>query len=304
MNAATKGEHHLSLDCPAKVNLALSLGSPDPARRNLHPIASWMTTVHLADHLSLRRIEGSTSQFELAFDTQVGQAVDWPLEKDLAFRAHALLQERCGRALPMAMRLHKRIPAGAGLGGGSSDAAAMLVGINRLFDLGITNRALIDLGLTLGSDVGFLTCAMLGRPAAFVGGFGERIEPLPLKDILPMVLIFPGFGCPTGEVYQAFDRRLAGAARVPREECVRELAASSPIPEHGPFNDLAEPACDVRPKLREIRELLREALRLPIHITGSGSTLYLIAPNTLTARALARKVTTVCGLPAIATRSA
>ncbi|MCE9590279.1 MAG: 4-(cytidine 5'-diphospho)-2-C-methyl-D-erythritol kinase [Planctomycetes bacterium] len=294
----------VTLDSPAKVNLALSIGSPIPPR-GYHPLASWMVAVHFADRLDVRRAQGN-SRFELSFadDAPVRSVVDWPLEKDLAFRAHRLLEEHAGRPLPVHLTLRKRIPAGAGLGGGSGNAAATLVAVDRLFGLHAGEAALRGLGGKLGSDVAFLVGALLGSPSAIVTGLGETIEPAPTAELLHLVLIFPGFGCPTGEVYQAFDQlHPVNAARAPDVVRVRNLTTVSPVPQDGPFNDLAEPACRVRPELARIQRELTQALALPIHITGSGSTLFVIAPSATAAKPLARKVTAVSGLPAIATRS-
>lgn len=309
----------LALACPAKVNLALSIGAP--LANGYHPLASWMVAVHFADHLKLTRLavgpavptsfprgQAQTAGTTLAitFDpaAPVPGAVDWPLEKDLAYRAHQLLEERAGRTLPVHAELRKMIPTGAGLGGGSSDAAAMLVGVNRLFKLGLDTPTLRTLARKLGSDVGFLVGAIEGQPSALVAGLGESLAPLPLPEILHLVLVFPGFGCPTGEVYRAFDQ--FHASEKPRhadEPRVRALAARNTLGQDAPFNDLAEPACLARPALRGCVERVGAALEIPVHITGSGSTLFVLAPNAPAAKVLAQKVTAATGLAAVATRT-
>lgn len=302
------------LSCPAKINLALSVGSPN--EYGMHPIASWMVAINFADSLSLAKIEDDRSTFDIAFDVddetqQPIAAVDWPVEKDLCFRAHALLEEHLGRPLPVSLRLRKRIPVGAGLGGGSSDAAQTLVGLDRLFDLHVHPMDLIEISRQLGSDVAFGLGVARGVNSAIVAGLGDEMTPAPRharKGTIDFVLIFPPFGCPTGAVYAAFDE-LHGFA--PSEQAVkpveagrvRSLASAVTVPQAGPFNDLAEPACIVRPQLREAKATVEAALMLPIHITGSGSTLFLIAPSALTAKALARKVTATTGMRALATRS-
>lgn len=295
----------LELDCPAKVNLTLSIASP--LANGYHPLASWMVAVAFADQLRLARAASGKSSFHLAFakDAPMPGAVDWPIEKDLAFRAHRLLEERAGRSLPVELTLTKHIPAGAGLGGGSSDAAATLVGVDRLYELRTPLADLKTLATKLGSDVAFLVGALNGEPSSLVTGLGESLEALPIREVIHLVLILPGFGCPTGEVYRAFDtahphsagKRDADAARV------RAIASRWPVPQDAPFNDLAEPACAVRPQLRDIRDRLTKELGIPVHITGSGSTLFVIAPTAQTAKALARKVTAVTGLAAVATRT-
>ncbi len=262
----------IALDCPAKVNLSLSIGSP--LANGFHPLASWMVAVQFADQLRLAASTDGASHFHLAFDAAapVPSQVDWPLNKDLAFRAHGLLEAHVGRSLPINATLLKRIPTGSGLGGGSSDAAAMLVGVNQLFSLGLDAATLRSLGQKLGSDVGFLVGALLGTPSAIVTGLGETLEPTVGSQVIDLVLIFPGFGCPTGEVYHAFDQLHAGSPRrEPELQRVRALARQSPVVPSAPFNDLAAPACVVRPELGRVRERVASAVGLPVHITGSGS---------------------------------
>ncbi len=296
----------LTLACPAKVNLALSVAAPNA--QGMHPIASWMTALTFSDELTLERLPQGPSRFDLAFDQnpsaapRASAAIDWPLEKDLSFRAHALLQEHLQRDLPVRLTLRKRIPTGAGLGGGSSNAAATLVGLNRLFDLSLPREALLNLAGKLGSDVGFLLRAIEGEPSALVLGLGQLIEPVPRSSPIHLVLIFPPFGCPTGEVYRAFDL-LPDAAPQADVSRVRALASASFVAQDAPFNDLARPACLVRPQLAELRRQLTANLKLPVHVTGSGSTLFIVAPAAKHAQLLAQRATQVTGLPAIATRT-
>jgi 4-diphosphocytidyl-2-C-methyl-D-erythritol kinase len=306
----------LRVSCPAKVNLALSVGSPDAA--GMHPIASWMVAVNLCDQLTVEALPAPPGIFDIAFEPAddapdtVTPIVDWPLEKDLTCKAHALLQRRAGRELPIRLTLRKRIPAGAGLGGGSSNAARTLTALNQLFDLHLDQAELVALSRELGSDVAFGIASAHGTTSAVVTGLGERLEPAPRRQTIHLVLILPPFGCPTGPVYKAFDqlRGYAAAgdagrtkAATPDDGRVRQLASLTTLPQDAPFNDLAEAACTVQPPLREIRQRLRAALNLPVHITGSGSTLFVIAPSALTAKALARKVAATTGLRAIATRT-
>jgi 4-diphosphocytidyl-2-C-methyl-D-erythritol kinase len=301
----------IRLSCPAKVNLALSVGSPRPD--GLHPLASWMAAVNFADTLTLHRLDAGTSRFDIAPAGSAAPAaqpqgpqhpavtVNWPIEQDLVYRAHGLLEKHLHRPLPVHATLQKRIPTGAGLGGGSSDAAGMLVGLNRLFELGLQRDELLPLALRVGSDVGFFIGAMLGEPSALVTGVGERVEPLPLPDTLHLVLIFPPFDCPTGQVYRALDQSRSEhhTPIFPDESRVRDLATHAPLPPAAPFNDLADPACTVQPQLRRWIDQLNQQMRVPVHVTGSGSTLFLIAPSAATCQALARKVTALTGLPAL-----
>ncbi len=288
----------MEIACPAKINLALSVGAPDAD--GMHPIASWMVCLDLADALTLEKAEGPPSldiRLDRGPDSMVAdRQVDWPLEKDLAWRAWRLLAEHVGRELPAKATLLKRIPTGGGLGGGSADAAGMLVGLSQIFELGVSTNTLVELSRRLGSDVGFFVRALANKqPSALVTGLGEAITPLPLPRPIDLVLIFPPFGCPTGPVYQAFDQmhRLArGDARPAEIERVCQLAANWPSSSGALFNDLAEPACRVQPPLTDLRQRLADTLGRPVHVTGSGSTLFTLAEDRVDAQRLADRAVT------------
>ncbi len=297
----------LTIACPAKVNLALSVGSPRPD--GMHPIASWMVALDFADTLTMEHSDDSDSHFDITPDdpasthTPPPVLIDWPIESDLAYRAHTLLQDHVGRALPIKLTLQKRIPTGAGLAGGSSNAAATLAGLNQLFNLSLDDQTLLNLAGQLGSDVAFMANAVLGHPSALVTGLGERIEPLPLANPIHLVLIFPGFGCPTGGVYQAFDRlhNQSTTNQTPDAARVQVLAHSHPLDPASLFNDLAQPAFDVQPKLRQTRDHLQDVLHTPVHVTGSGSTLFIVAHSHDHAQRLTRNALAANAPHAIAT---
>lgn len=297
----------IEIQCPAKVNLALSVGPPVPPK-GMHPIASLMAAVDFADSLAIAVTPDAKTTFDITFDSSTPQpaasaVVDWPLEKDLGYRAHGLLQAHVGRPLHARVTVCKRIPAGAGLGGGSSNAAGVLVGFNQLFNLDLDESTLVSLGLKLGSDVGFAVAALLGKPAAMVTGLGDHIESVRLPHVVHLTLIFPPFGCPTGEVYRKFDELLPGSAAGVDVNRVKTLLSMSPIATDALFNDLAQPACAVRPKLREIRDSISKLLATPVHVTGSGSTLFVLADNASEAATLAAKVQAQTALPAVPART-
>jgi 4-diphosphocytidyl-2-C-methyl-D-erythritol kinase len=290
----------LSVLCPAKVNLALSVG---PRRGDgFHAIASWMVAVEFGDRLTIASAEQSSYDIRFADDAPQPQKVDWPLEKDLSVRAHRLMEQAVGRSLPIRAALEKRIPAGAGLGGGSSDAAAMLVSVNRLFDLRMTERDLCGLAEKLGCDVAFLVGAMFGKPSALVTGLGETVEPLPLSEPIHLVLVLPPYGCPTGRVYAAFDEMVGQRAAVARER-VEQLGRCMPLQPDAPFNDLAEPAARVTPELAETLAKLRGEQQLPMHVTGSGAAMFVVVANAQAGTALARQISGQFALPAVTTRT-
>ncbi len=280
---------------PAKLNLALSVGAPNVQR--MHPIASWMVTVSLHDELFLEELQAdSLSLYAIIWhkDARRKSDIDWSITKDLAVRAHLAVEAHVGRKLPIKMRLEKRIPVGGGLGGGSSNAAAMLRALNELFNLKLSREILRDIAARLGSDVPFL----IDGGSAIVTGLGEQLEPAPLPDKLHALLIFPDAACPTGAVYQTLDQlRPHGAVETDR---VRALSAMQIIEHDAPFNDLAHPACEVAPKLRGELEELAELTQRAAHVSGSGSTLFVLVDSALEAEILAAAIEKRMGLPVIA----
>jgi len=289
----------LTILCPAKINIALSVGA---AREEdgLHPICSWMVAVGFSDRLTLTQATDGHSSFDIrwAEDAPVQQDVDWPLTSDLAFRAHGLMQEHVGRALPVKMELDKWIPAGAGLGGGSSNAAGMLTGLNRLFSLGLDDDQIIRQGLRLGSDVGFLVWAMLNKGAAIVSGIGDQIDPVPAsRRVIHLVLVLPPIQCATSEVYRLFDQITPKAGT--DEARVKALAGLDFLSADAPFNDLTQAASRVQAGLGKMRDQVREATDLPVHLSGSGAAMFIVVATADEGMAMAQIIKTRTGLSAI-----
>ena len=286
---------------PAKVNLALSV-SP-PVEGGMHEIASWMVTTSFADELEVKRLPADRpSRFSIDWhdDARRRTDIDWLIRKDLAVRAHALLEQRIGSALPVQLRLRKRIPVGGGLGGGSSNAAAMLRALDALFDLRLRAEYLEAISRELGSDVPFL----VRGGSALVEGTGERLTRVAMP-LVHLVLVFPGVACPTGPVYQAFDR-LRPNARLdaPRVRALVDAAESGWLRADMPFNDLADAALEVAPALGELRARLEAIAQSPVHVSGSGSTLFIVCDSPIHADALASAIEVQAGVPAVATVTA
>ncbi|MFC4075548.1 4-(cytidine 5'-diphospho)-2-C-methyl-D-erythritol kinase [Salinithrix halophila] len=184
----------ISVKAPAKINLTLDVLHKRPD--GYHDLEMVMTTVDLADRIDLTETSGgirleSTSGF-VPFD-----------DRNLAYRAAALIKERFGIQKGVHILIHKHVPVAAGLAGGSSDAAATLRGLNTMWDLGLSPEELGDLGLALGSDVPF--CVRGGT--AIARGRGEKLTPLSPPPPCWVVLAKPPHGVSTAEVFQALDMR-------------------------------------------------------------------------------------------------
>lgn len=314
----------VTIDCPAKLNLALAVDPPAPQDPlGLHPIASWMVALSFADRLVVQRVDHletspSDSAFHLSFaaDAPSPREIDWPLADDLVVRAHALVEQKAGRKLPVSVELQKRIPTGAGLGGGSSDAAGMIVALDRLFDLGLGPQDHHELAAALGSDVHFALAALAGPDSgaesggtygvtsAIVSGSGDRVEPAPQSEAWPidLVLVLPPFGCPTGPVYAAFDRLTRSKPPIDLDG-LRELARGFTPATDRLFNDLTAAAVAVQPRLESLLDDLRQASPLPVHVTGSGAACFMVADSATQAQHLAETLAAKLGVVALATRT-
>lgn len=267
----------VTVRAPAKVNLALSVGPPEPRGTpdaGMHPIASWMAAIDLHDDVTLTRADETTLTRRWAEDTPAGAPLGWLASDDLAVRALWLLGESAGRELKAEIALTKRIPVGGGLGGGSSDAAACLLAANELFDLGLTTQDLASVGRRIGSDVPFFLDDSPSPRPALVAQFGERIGRVRL-EATDLLLIVPGFGCDTGGVYREYDQ----SPLTLDLERVAALARGERVAAEGLFNDLALPAQRFQPELQTLMGRLGRIIDEPIHLSGSGSTLFVVTPD-------------------------
>ncbi|MFZ2349583.1 MAG: 4-(cytidine 5'-diphospho)-2-C-methyl-D-erythritol kinase [Candidatus Bipolaricaulis anaerobius] len=247
----------------AKLNLTLRV----VGRRadGYHELQSLVTAVDLADRITLTR---AAEGVILRAPPELG-----PPERNLALRAaHALLP--AGEP-GVRIELEKGIPAGAGLGGGSADAAAVLAGVNELLSLGRTWEELAAIGITLGADVPFF----LGPGPAWLEGIGERVKPVAIQIPAAFLILVPPFRSPTPDVYRAFDE--LDLPLSPRTE---------PVPGPGFPNDLWPAAVHLFPELRRWRDLLARVAPGGVGMTGSGSALFAPFPSRSAAAAGRRRI--------------
>jgi 4-diphosphocytidyl-2-C-methyl-D-erythritol kinase len=301
---------------PAKLNLLLSVGDALPeghadtpaGKAGYHAISSWFASISLHDELTISpRAKGSCADDASTWasvswhaDAPAPSPIDWPLDKDLAVRAARALERHAGKPLAISLTLAKRIPVGAGLGGGSSDAASTLLALRGAHAPGVSDEALLTLASELGSDVAyFVRMGLLAQHAdarwstgALVDGLGELVAPLPAPRE-PIVLIVSSLACATREVYRTFDElrtlrraELAGEGKVPRpydaprRETVhrrsQEMSAARALNERKLVNDLELAALRTQPALGPLKTALGKATRRLVHITGSGSAMFIV----------------------------
>jgi 4-diphosphocytidyl-2-C-methyl-D-erythritol kinase len=248
----------MKLRAHAKINRNLAVLAARPDR--YHELRTVFQSLALHDTLVFDRTGGG---FTVACDTP-GVPVD---ERNLVWSAARLVWQAAGRAGDPVGRVEivKRIPAQGGLGGGSSDAAAALVGWNRLWGAGLTPDATVDLAARLGADVPFFLCA----GTALGTGRGDRLQPLDDAPPRWVVLVMPAFGVSTPEAFGWWDEDVGHAA-------APGPAATDPMGRDplAVFNDLEAPVMRRHPELAEIRDRLRRAGARDAAMTGSGSTMF------------------------------
>jgi 4-diphosphocytidyl-2-C-methyl-D-erythritol kinase len=236
------------LSAPAKLTLSLRVTGVRPD--GFHLLASEMVTLDLADRLEMEEGDGlsiSTGSGPLGDGFRAG----WPPRAVGAGSDNLVVRALAAVGRSARVRLIKRVPPGAGLGGGSADAAAVFRWA------GCTD---LDLASGLGADVPF--CVAGGR--ALVQGVGEEVTPLPFEDRSFVLVLLP-FGVDTGAVYRAWDRLAEQGGITPSE--VRGRSSTGAV-----VNDLEAPALVVEPRLAAWRSHLHELTGQTPHLAGSGST--------------------------------
>ena len=278
----------------AKVNLTLAV----TGRRadGFHELDSIFLRLGLADHLTVELGPDARPTDDLQADRLTVEGDDpalGPVAENLVLRASRLLRSHALRPLPpLAWTLRKRIPAAAGLGGGSSDAALALELAVAAWGQGLTRSEHMALAAELGSDVPFFAADV---PAARVTGRGEHVAPLPPPLDGPGLLLatLPG-GLATPQVFAAYDAQgdAGGAARAATDDLAARLAAglgggllAAAAARLRDANDLLPAALAVRPELAELRARLERSLGVPFLLSGSGPTLLALYPSSEAAAA-------------------
>ncbi|MBP9898585.1 MAG: 4-(cytidine 5'-diphospho)-2-C-methyl-D-erythritol kinase [Gemmatimonadales bacterium] len=254
----------LTLTCPAKVNLFLRVLAREAS--GYHGIETLFCRIALHDTLEVTRTAaGITLDVEGA---DVG-----PTEQNLAWRAADAVLAATGRRFGVAMRLVKRIPAGGGLGGGSSDAAAALRAVNQLANGAVPGAELLQMANRLGADVPFF---LADAPLALAWGHGQRLLRLPALPPKPMLLLFPGVAVPTGDAYRWVDE--VRDADGPRGTVVLDqpvLQSWSDLARLG-GNDFEGAVFGRFPAIRAGFEALAGTHPFLCRMSGSGSTLFAV----------------------------
>ncbi len=261
---------------PAKINLGLEiLGKRGDG---FHEIRSILCTVSLHDTLVFEEIEGSSDFVETFPD-----AAAIPDRENLVIRALAAMRVTGAKIRPQRITMHKRIPAAAGLGGASSDAAATLAAFSTELENAGANSE--DIARSLGSDVPFF----LNGPVALVAGRGEQLTRLPAPGgDRWVVLATPRLHIPnkTPAMYRAVDPSTWSSGEV-----VRQIAANLPdLPARAPYNVFERALLQLHPELENVRDNLRRAGFPFVALSGAGPTFYTFVANEPEARSIERRL--------------
>lgn len=268
----------MELRALGKINLGLDvLGRRE---NGYHDVRMVMQTVYLYDLITLKKKE----EPEIELTTNLSFL---PVnENNLAYRAAKLLMDEFGLPGGLLIRLEKHIPVAAGMAGGSSNAAAVLYGMNRLFSLGLTEKELMERGVTLGADVPY--CILRGTVLA--EGIGEILTPLPPMPRCQILLAKPPVNVSTRMVYEKLDAcqivnhpDIDGLIRGLQDQDLGKVASSM-------GNVLEEVTIGEYPVIDEIKRIMRESGALNAMMSGSGPTVFGIYADRAKARAAAARI--------------
>ena len=268
----------IELKALGKINLGLDvLGRRE---NGYHDVRMVMQTLYLYDQITITKketpgIDLKTNLFYLPVD-----------ENNLAYKAAKLLMDEFDVKEGVSIYLDKHIPVAAGMAGGSANAAAVLFGINRMFDLGLSQKELMDRGVTLGADVPY--CIMRGTVLA--EGIGEILTPLPALPKCYVLIAKPPISVSTKLVYEKLDSHeiedhpdIDGILEGLKEQDIKKIASCM-------GNVLEKVTVEEYPVIEDIKNVMKEEGALNAMMSGSGPTVFGIFDNKHLARKAADKI--------------
>jgi 4-diphosphocytidyl-2-C-methyl-D-erythritol kinase len=265
----------ITVFAPAKINLILRVLNRRPD--GFHNIWSLMQTVGLDDEVQIRL---RTDRQDIRLRCDAAQLASD--QSNLVYRAAMEMLARAQQSIGLDIELRKCIPMGAGLGGGSSDAAATIIGLNHLLQLKWSPAQMADAGQSLGSDVPFFLFA----PSACVTGRGEAVRPVVVEGARWVVLVNPGFGVNTKWAYQELSatRSVVTPLSLVQQELDRQSRVDWTQLIVAAENDFEAPVFAAHGELREIKRSLQVHGAEIALLSGSGATVFGVFPDEARAR--------------------
>lgn len=246
---------------PAKVNLYLRVVGK--RADGYHLVDSIMVPISLYDEIQIARSNKAQEKLTVTCDDPLVPAG----RKNLAYKSASLLLGRRGGHDPVHIQIKKRIPVGAGLGGGSSDAAATMLGLNRFLRLGWNKSSVISMAATLGADVPFFVHGRVARAR----GIGDQLKPLSFFPRLWMVILYPGFPVSTRWVYKNLDLKLT---KLNKNTSLKVHFQGSEELVSILVNDLERVTIRRYPQIAFLKERLIQEGALGALMSGSGSSVF------------------------------
>ena len=253
----------------AKINLGLNIIDKD--NKDLyHTVDMINLPIELHDRIEIEMLP-------YGFDTLItSDDRELPTdEKNIVYKVEKALREKYNYQQKFRIHIHKSIPVGAGLGGGSADGAAVLIGLNKLLKLKLSTAELCEIGMKIGSDIPF---SIRNTPMR-VQGKGNILTPVKMKKSYNILILSPKKGLSTKEVYIKYDE--VGAAPSSNiDGLIEALATDNEKLMHESLgNQLEKAAIEIYPELIQIKQSMENEGLKPSMMTGSGSTLFYISNN-------------------------
>lgn len=277
-------QNELSIEAPAKINLTLDvIGKRDDG---YHELETVMHQVNLFDRITLEALEQGIELITSSSEIPAG-------EDNLAYKAALAILKPYGRGAGVKIHIEKNIPVGAGLAGGSTDAAAVLAGINHLYGNQVSPQELREIAATIGSDVAFCLSEQYIEPrpgvlmspgaTAIARGRGEILEPLPARFIPFMVIVKPEFQLSTAQVYAEFN--LPAVKHHPDTSSFLQAWYNNDIINISTHmaNVLELVSIRKKPEIGAIKTRMKEQGALNALMSGSGPSVFGIFPDEATA---------------------
>lgn len=260
----------VTLLSPAKINLTLEILGARPD--GYHEINSIIQPIDLFDEASIEILDGEGIEIDATGFTI-------PLDQNnLAYKAAELYLKQIGRKIKTKIRINKQIPLGAGLGGGSSNAASVLIGLNRTTKA-LTEDDLLTIAAKIGADVPFF----IRSQTSIIQGVGERLTPLRDFPTFHYVIICPNVHSSTKDVYKKWDELNPNYSSIREchqsnfEETLEKFRDRKQIP---PLrNDLEDAAFALHPEIKSFKEILKSLGLESVLMTGSGSAVFALFRN-------------------------
>ncbi len=258
----------------AKLNLLLDVTSKRPD--GYHDIATVMQTVDLHDEINITVVPSETPSIALTCENSADcPGIKWD-STNLVYKAAECALKHAKAPVSVTMSVRKDIPDGAGMGGGSADAAAVLNGLNEMLGLGLSLNELLPLGESLGADVPF--CILGGT--ALCEGKGEILTPLPAPKAYPCVILKPPVSLSTKDIYILTDKYLEdtdnyGSLHPDPKAFVSALNSPDPSATLKTFGNFMEyAALEICPGIGELKDILIRSGAIVSQMTGSGSAVF------------------------------